>query len=110
MSVEAPALFTIRKNRAEHPARLRLAKEVVLIWSLVVGIPRRDHHALNASLHQLIEVCTHRVRIGAIEQRRIRRHTEALLHRLVDTFHRHIVSTLTADTEVMVLTLSIHVD
>src|SRR5882757_2538648 len=109
MSIEAPALLTIRKNRAEHPARLRLAKEVVLVWRLIVGVPRRDHHALNASLHQLIEVRTHRVRIGTIEQRRIRRHTEALLHRLVDTFHRHVVSTFAADTEVMMLTLSIHV-
>src|ERR1700728_3196679 len=81
---------------------------MLLIGSLVVGISRRDHHALNTSYHQLVEVRTNTVRIGAIEQRSIRRHAETGSHSNPHALHRNVVTTLAAHREIMMLTLPIH--
>ncbi len=79
--VELPGLLAVRKDRAEHLAALRAAQEVLLVGRLVIGVAGRDHHALHAGVHHLVEVAAHRVRVGAIEQRRVRRHAEARIHR-----------------------------
>ncbi len=100
----------VRQNGAKELARLRLSEEVVLIWGLVVGVAGRDHHALDASFHQLIEVPAHAVGVGTVEQRRVGRNAEARSHRRADSLHRDIVAAFAAHRKVVMLLLAVHVD
>src|SRR5690349_24516672 len=83
---------------------------MLLVGSLVVRVPRRKHHALNAELHHFVEEGAHALGIGAVEERRVGGHAEAALECFLDSIERQIVSAFAADREVVVLFLPIHVN
>src|SRR5260370_33005833 len=109
MGVELSLLLSVGENGAEHPARLRLAKEMVLVGSLVVGVARRDHHAFNSRRHHLVEVRANAVGIGAVKERRVGGNPEACGNCGTNPTHRDVVAAFAADGEVMMLTLSVDV-
>ncbi len=82
---------------------------MILVRSLVVRIAGRNHHALHPGLHQFIEVCTHAVGVRAVEQGRIRRHTEARIDCGAHPTHSNVVPAFTADGKIVVLALAIDV-
>ena len=84
--VEFPFLLAIRQDRAEQPPRARASQEVLLVGSLVVGISRREHHALDAEIHHLVEEGAHALGIGAVEQSGVGGDAETAAQRFFNSF------------------------
>src|ERR1700733_459285 len=103
-------LLPVGQDGAEKPAGASAAKKMLLVRRLVIGVARRDDDAFHAQRHHLVKESAHAVRIGAIEERGIRRNTEATLDRLAYSLHRFVVAALAADREVVVLALTIEMD
>src|ERR1700677_1923950 len=103
-------LLPVRKNGAEKPAGASAAQEVLLVRRLVVGVARRDDDAFHTQRHHLVKESAHAVRIGAIEERGIRRNTEAALDRLAYSLYRLVVTALAANGKIVVLALTIEMD
>ena len=95
---------------AEELLRPSPTQEVLLVRRLVVGVAGRDHHALHARLHQLVEVRSHAVGVGAIEERRVGGHAEARGHRGMHALHRNVIAAFAAHREIVVLALAVHMD
>ena len=81
-----------------------------LVRRLVIRVSGRKHHAFDSELHHLVKMFAHAVRIGAVEERRVRGNAEAAPQRFFHAFNGLIVSTFAADREIVVLTLAVHVD
>src|ERR1700733_1123710 len=103
-------LLPVGQDGAEKPAGASAAKKMLLVRRLVIGVARRDDDAFHAQRHYLVKESTHAVRIGAIEERGIRRNTEATLDRLAYSLHRLVVTALAANGKVVVLALAIEMD
>src|ERR1700733_8501468 len=86
-SIEAPCLLAIREDRPKQLLRPRTPKKVLLVGSLVIGVSRRNHHALHTGHHQLIEVCAYAIRISTIKQCGVRSNAEARFYRNPDSLH-----------------------
>jgi hypothetical protein len=81
-----------------------------LVGRFVVGVSGRDHHALDADFHHLVEEVADAVRIGAVEQSRVGGHAEAGVDRGADSVERDVVSTFAADGKIVMLLLAVHVN
>src|ERR1700691_6168714 len=103
-------LLPVGQNCAEKPAGASAAQKMLLVRRLVVGVARRDDDALDAQRHHLVKESAHAVRIGAIEERGIRRNSKAALDRLAYSLHCLVVATLTANGKIVVLALAIEMD
>src|ERR1700761_7534522 len=82
---------------------------MILVWRLVIGIARRNHHALHTCRHHLVEVSTNRVWISSIKERRVGSNSETGRYRRTHSLHGDIVTALTAHGKIMVFTLTIDV-
>src|ERR1700733_15586234 len=80
--VEAPAFAAVAQNLTEKLARFFPAEEMFLVGSFIVGVAGREHHALDAQVHHIVEEVAHTLRIGAIEERRVGSYAEAPLQRI----------------------------
>ena len=58
---------------------------------------RRDHHALDAQLHQRVEEAAIGLGLGVVEQRAVGRDSEAAFQRRFDRLHRDFIDALAAD-------------
>ncbi len=103
-------LWRFDKILLNSSPRLPLAQEVLLVGSLVVAVPGREHHALDAEVGHLVEERPDALGVGALEQGRVGRDAEAPLHCLPDALDGHVVRPLPADGEVVVVLLPVHVD
>src|SRR5271166_5455379 len=108
--VELPALLAVGEDAAEEAAGTGAAEEVPLVGGLLVGVSRRDHHALDANLHQLVKESADRVRVCSIEESGVGGDAEASGYRSLDALERDVVSAFAADGEVVVLALAVEVD
>src|SRR5512145_997691 len=86
--VEPPAPLRLREDRREEVVRAPGAQEVLLIGRLGVAVARRDHHALDAQIHRLVEELAHPQGVRSVEKRRVGGHAEASTERLPDRLHR----------------------
>src|SRR4030095_16909267 len=94
--VETAAPLRIREDRREEVVRALGAQEVLLIGRLGVAVARRDHHALDAEIHHLVEELAHAGRVGAVEQRGVGRYPEAAAQRLADALQRLVEDPIAA--------------
>src|SRR5215467_12167241 len=83
---------------------------MLLVGSLVIGVSRREHHALHAEVHHLVEESAYAFGIGAVEQSRIRGHAESALYGLFHTLESLVISAFKADRQVVVLALAVEVN
>jgi len=63
-------------SRDREAAGACASEKMLLVRRLIVGVAGRKHHALYPELHHFVKEGAHTVGIGAIKQRRIRRHAE----------------------------------
>ena len=101
-----------RFDRIARNSRRVRARPRKCCWSgaFVVGVAGREHHALDAQLHHLVEERAHALGIGAVEQRGVGGHAEAALQRFADAVDRDLVAAFAADGEIVVLLLAVQVD
>src|SRR5437868_11136231 len=83
---------------------------MLLVWRFIIGVARREHHALHAEFHHFVKESAHAVRVGAIKQRRVRGYPETALNLFTDAFHPQVIPTVAADRKIVVFALAIHVD
>src|SRR5499426_1425954 len=69
--VEPPAALGIREDLREKLVRSLGPQEMLLVWRLGVAVAGRDHHALDAEVHHLVEELAHPERAGPVEQGRV---------------------------------------
>ena len=108
--IELPVLFPIGKDRPEQPASAGASQKVLLIRRLFIGIPGREHHALDSQVHHLVEKRPHALGVGSVKQRGIGGHPETAFHGLTDPIHCDFIPALAANCEVVVLLLPIQMD
>src|SRR5213593_2271276 len=108
--VELPAALRIRQDAREQLVGPLPTEEMLLVGRLRVTVPRRDHHALDAKVHHRVEELARAERVGALEQRRVGRDSEAPPERLPDCFHRVVVDALAADRLVVLRAEPVHVN
>lgn len=82
---------------------------MILIGSLVVGVAWREHHALDAQFHHVIEKPADALRIGAIEKSGVGGNAEAAGESQFDGFDGFVVGAFAAHREVMLVAFAIHV-
>ncbi len=82
----------------------------MLIRGLVVGVARRDHHALHAGVHHLVEKLTDGFAVHAFKHGGIRGHAETCLDRRANRVERDFVTALLAHRQIVMRLLAIHVD
>ena len=103
-------LFAIGKHGAEQAAGAGASHEMFLVGRFVVGVSGRDHHALDADFHHLVEEVADAVGIGAIEESGVGGHAETGCDGGADSVESDVVSTFAADGKIVVLFLSVHVN
>ena len=108
--VEAPAFAAVAQNLAEKFARLFPAEEMFLVGSLIVGVTGREHHALDAQVHHIVEKMANALRVGAVEERGVGGYAEATLQGQLDRFDGFVVSAFAANGEIVFFALAIHVN
>src|SRR5947209_427016 len=108
--VELPAALRARQDPREQLVSALPAEEVLLVGSLRVAVARRDHHALDAEVHHGVEELARPERVGAVEERRVRRDPEAPPERRPDRFHRLVVDAVAADRLIVLLAEPVHMD
>ena len=85
-------------------------RKLVLVGRLLVAVAGREHDALDAHGHHLVEECADVVGIGAVEEGGVGGDAEAALDGLFDAFDGDVVSAFAADGEVVVLALAVEMD
>src|SRR6185312_4310248 len=108
--VELPALFAVGENGAEEAAGAGAPEKVLLVGSLLVGVARSHHHALDAEIHHLVEKGADRVWIGSIEEGGIGGYAESGGNGCANSCNGLVVAALAAYGKVVVLALAVHVD
>ena len=83
---------------------------MLLVGGFVVGVSGRDHHALDADFHHLVEEFADAVRIGSVEERGVGGHAKTGGYGYADAIESQIVSTFAADGKIVVLFFSIDVN
>jgi hypothetical protein len=78
-------------------------EEVLLIRCLGVAVARRDHHALDAQVHHLVEELAHPQRARPVEQGRVRGDPESAAERFLDALDRLVVHAVAAHRFVVLL-------
>ena len=92
-------------------ARLRHAREVLLVGRLLVRVRGRDHHLVDLQLVvQEVEDVAHGLRRVGREERRVRVDAEAAALRLVDRVDRLVEGALALDELVVPLAHPVEVD
>src|SRR5579862_3294420 len=108
--VEAPVLVAIRQNCPEQPPGTGPAQKVLLVGSFFVGVARREHHALDAQLHHVVEKGAYAFGIGPVKQRSVGGDPEAAAQGFSNGVDRNVITAFAADREVVVLFLPVQVD
>src|SRR5213592_3002924 len=108
--VELPAALRARQDPREQLVSALPAEEVLLVGSLRVAVARRDHHALDAEVHHGVEELARPERVGAVEERRVRRDPEAPPERRPDSLHRLVVDAVAADRLIVLFAEPVHMD
>ena len=83
---------------------------MLLIRCLIIGIAGREHHALNAQIHHLVEERPDAFRIGPVEQGCVGRDPKTSLQSFLDPFDRQFVTAFPAHRKVVMLLLAVHMD
>ena len=78
-----------------------------LIRRLAVGVAGREHHALNAQVHHLVEEGANAFGLSAVEQRGVRSHTKPALESFAYSIDCNVVSAFAADSQVVLLALTV---
>ena len=83
---------------------------MLLVGSFFVGVAGREHHAFDAEFHHFVEECADAIGVGAVEERGIGGDAETALEGFLDARDGEIVAAFTADGEIVMLALAVHVD
>src|SRR5262249_35306948 len=82
--VEPPAALGIREDLREELVRALAHEDEILIRGLGVAVAGRDHHALDAQVHHLVEELSHPERAYPVEESRVGGDPEAAAERFLD--------------------------
>jgi hypothetical protein len=74
---------------------------MLLVGRRRVGIAGRDHHALDAEAHGLVEEGPHALGVGAVEEGRVGRDAKSPCHRRLDRAHGLVEGARPADRRVV---------
>ncbi len=108
--VELPGFFAVFEDFAEELFRLFAFQKVLLIRGFLVGVARRDHHALDAEGHDFIEEFRDFFRLGTVEECGVGGDSEAALDGFFDGINRDVVGAIAAHGHVVLLLRAIEVD
>ncbi len=107
--VEDPAALGMRERAAKQLDGLIALQKVVLVGCFFVSVPGRNHHPLDAQIHQDVEHFPHPPRMSRVEHRGIRRDAEAGGHRDANCPYSDVENSLAADGDVVLFTRPIDV-
>ena len=108
--VELPSLPAVREQHVEQGTGFLAAEEVGLIGGSLIGIAGAYRHALDTSIHHLVEQISDGIGVGTFEERGIGRDAIAHLDGGANSDHGLVICALPADREVVVVSRAVHVD
>ena len=109
--IEGPgASAPVPENLTEQAFTGGASEKHILLWRVLVAVPRRDRDAFDAKLHGLVKEISHAVGIFTRKQRAVDRYAEAFAARKPDRCDRLVVDSFLADRLIVALPIAVEMD